>query len=81
MLTLQTLFIILVTLILCYLVVEGLLTRAVWVKGARKGAFSFRQWAHKRDRDEDPHSYWFAIIFYSASILMLLWLLLSDPAT
>ena len=81
MLTLQSLFVILVILILCYLVVEGLLTRSVWIKGPRRGAFSFRQWAHKRSRDDDPQPYWFAIVFYSGAILMLLWLLLSGPAT
>ena len=34
MITLQSLFIILVILLLCYLVVDSLLTRSVWVKGA-----------------------------------------------
>ena len=79
--TLQTLFVTLVLLILCYLVADGLLTRSVWVKGAREGAFSFRHWAHKRSREDEPQSYWFVIAFYSASILMLLWLLISGPVS
>jgi hypothetical protein len=80
MITLQSLFVILVILLLCYLVVDGLLTRSVWVKGGRKAPFNFRQWAHKRERDEEPRSYWFAMTFYAVSVLLLLWLLLSGPA-
>ena len=81
MITLQSLFVILVILLLCYLVVDGLLTRSVWVKGARTGAFSFRQWAHKRNRDDEPGSYWFAMSFYVVAVLLSLWLLVSGSIT
>ena len=73
--TLQFLFIVLVILVLCYLLTNGLLTRSVWVKGSRRGIVSFREWAHKRSRDDEPLSYWFAIVFYSAVLLCLAWLL------
>ena len=81
MITLQSLFVILVILLLCYLVADGLLTRSVWVKGSRKSPFSFRQWAYKCDREYEPRCYWFAMAFYSAAILLSLWLLLSGAAT
>ena len=72
--TLQSIFIILVILVLCCLVANGILTRSVWVKGNRRGLVSFREWAHKRGRDDEPHSYWFAMVFYSAALLCLVWL-------
>jgi NADH:ubiquinone oxidoreductase subunit 3 (subunit A) len=81
MITLQSLFIVLLILLLCYLVVDGLLTRSVWIKGGRKKPFSFRQWAYKCDHEDEPRSYWFAIGFYTVAILLLIWLLLSGPAT
>ncbi len=73
--TVESLFIILVILVLCYLVANGLLTRSVWVKGNRRGLVSFREWAHKCNREDEPHSYWFAMFFYSAVLLCLVWLL------
>jgi len=73
--TLQSIFIVLVILVLCYLVANGLLTRSVWVKGNRRGMVSFREWAHKRSRDDEPRSYWFAMGFYSVALLCLVWLL------
>ena len=81
MITLQSLFVVLMILLLCYLVVDGLLTRSIWVKGSRRGPFSFRQWAHKCGRDDEPRSYWFAMVFYTAAVLLLLWLLLSGSAS
>jgi len=81
MITLQSLFVTLVILLLCYLVVDGLLTRSVWVKGSRRGLFSFRHWAHKRSRDDEQHSYWSAMVFYTVAAILLIWLLLSGPAT
>jgi H+/Cl- antiporter ClcA len=73
--TLQFIFIVLVILVLCYLVANGLLTRSVWVKGNRRGLVSFSEWAHKRSREDEPHSYWFAMAFYSVALLCLVWLL------
>ena len=67
---------VLVILILAGLLVDGILTRAVWVKGTRKGLFSFRHWAHKRERDEEAWIYWFAMSFYGLVLLCLCGLLL-----
>ena len=67
-----------VILILAGLLVDGILTRAVWVKGTRKGLFSFRHWAHKRERDEEAWIYWFAMSFYALVLLCLCGLLLWD---
>ena len=69
--TIQSAFIILVILILAGLLIDGVVTRAVWVKGARNGLFSFRHWAHRRSRDEDPWPYWFAMGFYSLALISL----------
>ena len=79
--TLESVFIGLVILVLCYLIANGLLTRSVWVKGDRRGLVSFREWAHKSSRDDEPRTYWFAIIFYSVAMLCLVWLLLSSIHT
>jgi len=73
--TLQSIFIVLVILVLCYLVASGLLTRSVWIKGNRRGLVNFREWAHKRSREDEPHSYWFAMTFYGVALLCLVWLL------
>ena len=75
---LQSLFVILVILILAYLIVDGWTTRAVWVKGKREGLVSFRQWAHKRERNAEPWPYWFAMSFYAVAILCLCALLLIE---
>jgi len=67
----QTLFVVLVILLLAGLLIDGAVTRAVWVKGARDGLFSYRHWAHKRSLDEDPWPYWFAMGFYSLALICL----------
>jgi len=67
----QSLFIVVVILLLGGLLVDGAVTGAVWVKGARYGPFSFRHWAHKRGRGEDPWSYWFAMSFYGLALFCL----------
>jgi hypothetical protein len=74
----QLVFIVLVILILAGLLVDGLLTRAVWVKGARNGLFSFRHWAHKCERDEEAWPYWFAMSFYALVLICLCVLLLLE---
>ncbi|MCP4878215.1 MAG: hypothetical protein GY896_22410 [Gammaproteobacteria bacterium] len=75
--TLESFFVVLVMLVLCYLVVNGFLTGSVWVKGNRRGIVSFREWAHKRGREDEPGPYWFAMVFYSVAVLCLIWLLTS----
>jgi hypothetical protein len=73
---LQSVFILLVMLLLAYLVIDGWTRRRVWVKGARNGLFSFRNWAHSCERDEDAWSYWFAMGFYTLALICLGGLLL-----
>jgi hypothetical protein len=77
MITLQSVFVGLVILLLCALVLDGIYTRSVWVKGSRTGLFSFRNLAHKCERDYAPRCYWSAMVFYCAAMLLLIWLLLS----
>lgn len=57
-------FVFLVAALLAYLVIDGLITGKVWVRGARSG-ISLKQWAHKRSREEEPASYWVFITLYS----------------
>lgn len=77
---LQSLFIIVVILVLAYLLIDGWFSGAVWVKGARQGLLNFRQLAHKRERAAEPWVYWFAMGFYLVTLLCLVALLLY-PAT
>ena len=72
----QSLFIVLVILVLAGLLIDGALTRAVWVKGARNGLFSFRNWAHKRERDAEAWIYWCAMGFYGLALICLCGLLI-----
>ena len=72
----QQSFTVLVILILAGLLIDGALTRAVWVKGARNGLFSFRNWAHKRERDAESWIYWCAMGFYGLALIGLCGLLL-----
>jgi len=78
MITLQSVCVSLVMLLLCALVLDGILTRSVWVKGSRTGLFSFRNLAYKCDREYEPRCYWSAMVFYSVAMLLLIWLLLSE---
>ena len=74
----QLAVIILVVLVLAWLLIDGAMTRAVWVKGARDGLFSFRHWAHKRYLDEDPRLYWFAMGFYAFALVGLCILMITS---
>ena len=78
--SLQTLFVFAVMLVLACLLVDGWKSRSVWVKGKRDGGFSLRHPAHRRERDEDPWSYWFAMGFYAVALLCLAILLLRQSA-
>jgi hypothetical protein len=78
MITLQSVFVSLVMLLLCALVLDGIMTRSVWVKGSRTGLFSFRNLAYKCDREYEPRCYWSAMVFYGVAMLLLIWLLLSE---
>lgn len=70
-------FVFLVVGILLYMVVDGLLTGEVWVRGARSG-FSLSQWAHKRCRLDEPVSYWFFMGLYTVGALWLIYLVIFE---
>ena len=76
----QTLFVIIVILALAWLLLDGWRSGAVWVKGARDRPFSFRELAHRRDREEDPWIYGFAMGFYAVALLCLVIYLLLELA-
>ena len=67
------LFILFVIGALGYMIVDGLVTGAVWVRGPRRG-FSFTQIAHKRSREDEPVSYWIFMGLYSLGAVWLLYL-------
>ena len=72
----QSIFIVIVMLVLLYLLIDGWISRAVWVKGARDGLFSFRHLAHRRGREDEPRLYWSAMGFYALALICLVVLLL-----
>ena len=78
MITLQSAFVILIIALLIYLVVNGLLTGSVWVKGSRSGKINYRAWAHRSDRADEPWTFWSAMIFYCIALLGITWLLFFD---
>lgn len=77
---LQLGFVLAVIGILLFLVLNALVTGSVWVKGARSGWVNLKEFAHKRDRNDDPLYYWGHLLFYTAGILFLLYLLLKQGA-
>jgi len=65
-------------LILAWLVLNGLRSGSVWVRGARDaGSADPRDWATPVSRETSPVGYWLAISFYSASLLFVLWALIA----
>ncbi len=76
---LQNLFFLVVALMLGYLLIEGWLSQAVWVKGGTKGIFAdvrnMDSWATKKHRNTEPNDYWGYMGFYAASFLFILFVL------
>lgn len=70
---LQTLFYLIGTLFTGYLLVEGWLNQAVWVKGCNKGLFAsvteMESWAVKKHRSTEPQDYWGFMGFYCLAFL------------
>ena len=58
---------------LVYLIINGIVTESVWVRGPRKG-ISLTVWAHKKERIDEPIGYWFFMTFYSALLVFILYL-------
>ena len=66
-------FVVLVIAILLFMVIDGLITGEVWVRGPRSG-FSLTRWAHKRSREDEPVGYWIFMSLYTAGALWLIYL-------
>jgi len=65
-------------LILAWLVLNGLRSGSVWVRGVRDaGSADPRDWATAVSRQTSPLGYWLAIGFYSAALLFVLWALIA----
>ena len=56
-----------------WLLVDGLLTGKVWVKGGASDRFSrsldMQSFAHKVDKKDSPAIYWLNVVFYLGAIL------------
>lgn len=73
--TVKLAFVLGIMVLLIGLLANALLTGSVWVKGSRRGAINYRELAHKRERSDEPFTYWFAVTFYALALLALTWLL------
>lgn len=73
---LQTLLYLIGTLFTGYLLIEGWLNQAVWVKGCSKGLFAsvteMESWAVKKHRNSEPQNYWGFMGFYAAAFLFFI---------
>jgi hypothetical protein len=72
----QTLLFLIGILFTGFLLIEGWLSQAVWVKGCSKGlfanAFDMGSWAIKKHRGSEPQEYWAFMVFYAAAFLFFL---------
>ena len=70
---LQTLFYLIGALFTGYLLTEGWLTQAVWVKGCSKDLLAsvteMESWAVKKHRSSEPTDYWGFMGFYGAAFV------------
>lgn len=68
----------LILLWIAWLVIDGLLSGAVWVKGGSEDRFTrnldMRSFATKLHRTKYPVYYWLAIVFYSAAAVYFFYL-------
>ncbi|MFK7816480.1 MAG: hypothetical protein AB8B92_09090 [Gammaproteobacteria bacterium] len=73
---LQTLLYLIGILFTGYLLVEGWLNQAVWVKGCSKGLFAsvteMESWAAKKHRSSEPQDYWGFMGFYCVAFMFFL---------
>ncbi|MEM7764498.1 MAG: hypothetical protein AAF290_10485 [Pseudomonadota bacterium] len=65
-------------LVLVWLIADAIRTGSIWVRGARHGWISFSTWAHKRERESEPGSFWGFFIFYVCALCFMLWALLFE---
>ena len=68
----QAIFHWLIIAVLGYLVVDGLMSGSVWVRGGDK-MFS-TTWATKKQKSDNPFFYWLAMGFYCIGLLWLLYI-------
>jgi len=77
---LQTLFYLMVVLFTGFLLIEGWLSKGVWVKGCNKGLLAsvteMESWAIKKYRESEPDTYWFFMGFYAIAFLFFLLLII-----
>ena len=77
---LQTLFYFICTLFTGFLLIEGWLSQAVWVKGCSKGILAsvteMESWAVKKHRSSEPQDYWGFMGFYGFAFLFFLLVLI-----
>lgn len=73
---LQTLLFLIGALFTGFLLVEGWISKAVWVKGCNKGLFAsvteMKSWAVKKHLDTEPTDYWGFMAFYGIAFLFFL---------
>ena len=73
---LQSLFYLLGLLFTGFLLIEGWLNQAVWVKGCSKGLLAsvieIDSWAVKKYRKTEEREYWFFMGFYAIAFLFFL---------
>ncbi|MGH1538457.1 MAG: hypothetical protein ACRBDX_10515 [Gammaproteobacteria bacterium] len=77
---LQTLLYLVGALITGFLLIEGWLSQAVWVKGCSKGLLAsvteMESWAVKKHRSTEPTDYWGFMAFYGVALLFFLIILI-----
>jgi len=76
----QTLFYFICTLFTGFLLIEGWLSQAVWVKGCSKGLLAsvteMDSWAVKKHLNTEPQEYWTFMGFYGAAFLFFIFVLI-----
>ena len=64
-----------------WLLLDGLRSGEVWVRGGSKDRFTrsldINSFAHKVSRQGDPDMYWIHIILYLSAVIIFLWLLIT----
>lgn len=63
-----------------WLLIDGLLTKNIWVKGGAKDRFTrpldMSSFAHKVNRSDSPITYWLHVVLYCSFIILVLYLLI-----
>lgn len=74
----ENLFYLVVFLWVGWLLLNGLLTGSIWVKGGSSDRFTrsldMHSFAHKVSRTEKPSTYWFIVVFYACINIFILFM-------